>query len=305
MEPPADPDSAPAPKGPRRRPPSRVGGGLPVDRIPAGKQAVAITVDVQSPAKMTLHQPATVRLHIRNVGTSDALQVRIRDELPDGLEIPPPMTPRPRKVEGTSVLTWTIDTMPGGTEKVIAVQVEPTKPGPLDHGVSVWFLTGSKAQTQVFQPRLKIELHPSSTSVLKGQPVEFKVTLTNVGDGPARKVTVGARLSKGLPPRLRRSRLRRDDHRADPRPGPGRSREIDPLIADANQVDAVLEEMDQPSPNAKLAPPGCRLMNPLADDPNRQPTGAVADCQVALLHGPPATGTIVFELNPSGTVVPA
>ena len=66
-----------------------------------------------------------------------------------------------------------------------------------------------------------------------------------------------------------------------------------------------LRKWTEPSPNAKLAPPGCRLMNPLADAPNRQPTGAVADCQVVLLQGPPATGTMVFELNPSGTVVPA
>ena len=47
-----------------------------------------------------------------------------------------------------------------------------------------------------------------------------------------------------------------------------------------------LRKRTEPSPNAKLEPPGCRLMNPLADDPNRQPTGAVADCHVLLLQGP-------------------
>src|SRR4029077_10434043 len=66
-----------------------------------------------------------------------------------------------------------------------------------------------------------------------------------------------------------------------------------------------LRNRTDPSANAKLAPPGCKLMNPLADAANRQPTGAPGDCQVALLQGPPATGTTVFELNPSGTVVPA
>ena len=66
-----------------------------------------------------------------------------------------------------------------------------------------------------------------------------------------------------------------------------------------------LRKWTEPSANAKLAPPGCRLMNPLADDPNRQPTGAEADCHVVLLQGPPATGTMVLELYPSGTVVPA
>ena len=66
-----------------------------------------------------------------------------------------------------------------------------------------------------------------------------------------------------------------------------------------------LRNRTDPSPNAKLAPPGCMLMNPLADAPNRQPTGADGDCQVLLLQGLPATGMMVLELKPSGTVVPA
>ena len=66
-----------------------------------------------------------------------------------------------------------------------------------------------------------------------------------------------------------------------------------------------LRKWTDPSPKAKLAPPGCKLMNPLADAPKRQPTGAEADCQVELLQAPPATGRMVLELNPSGTVVPA
>ncbi len=231
--PPADPELTRTDGPPVTAVEPDVGGSLPVDRLPAGKQAVAVTVDVQSPAKMNLHQPAIVRLVIRNTGTSDALQVRIRDELPDGLKYLPDKSNPPAKIEGTSVLTWSMDTMPGGSEKVIAVQVEPTKPGPLDHGVSVWFQTGSKAQTQVFQPRLKIELHPSTTSVLKGQPVEFKVTVTNVGDGPARKVTVGAKLSPGL--RHGSGDRGSDEMITEPIPvlAPGQSEEIDPLIADA------------------------------------------------------------------------
>ena len=34
--------------------------------------------------------------------------------------------------------------------------------------------------------------------MLKGQPVEFKVTVSNLGDGPARNVAIQAKLTPGL-----------------------------------------------------------------------------------------------------------
>ena len=35
---------------------------------------------------MNLNQPAILRIVVRNTGTSDAINVRVLDELPDGLE---------------------------------------------------------------------------------------------------------------------------------------------------------------------------------------------------------------------------
>ena len=193
------------------------GPASPADRLPAGKQSVAVTVDVQSPPSMNLHLPATVRLVIRNTGASDAMQVRIRDELPEGLKY---VSSNPEaKVEG-AVLTWSLDTMPAGSVKEIAVKVDPVKTGPLEHGASVWFQTGSMATTKVVQPRLKIEQKPSADKVLKGRPVEFKVLVTNIGDGPARTGHGRGQAQPRAPVRLGRPRRRRDDHRADPRAGP-------------------------------------------------------------------------------------
>ena len=56
------------------------------DPIPLGKQSVAVTVDVQGPASMNLNQKTTLRLIVRNTGTSNAINVKILDTLPDGLE---------------------------------------------------------------------------------------------------------------------------------------------------------------------------------------------------------------------------
>jgi uncharacterized repeat protein (TIGR01451 family) len=208
-------------------------GGLPVDQLPAGKQAVAVTVDVQSPTNMNLHQKATVRLIVRNTGASDALQVRIRDELPEGLKyVDQGSEPKP-VVEGTSGLIWTLPLLAAGKDQVIKLQVEPVKTGDLDHGISVWFLTGSKARTKVYQPKLKIELVAGAAQVLRGQPVDFKVRVTNTGDGPARNVTVTAKLSEGL--RYGSSGRGIDEMITEPIPvlAPEQSEDLDPLVTEA------------------------------------------------------------------------
>ena len=213
-------------------PPSAAGEpGVPADRLPAGKQSVALSVEVQSPPSMNLHQPATVRLVIRNTGGSDALQVRIRDELPEGLKY---LSSKPEAtVEGTSVLNWSLDALPAGKDAVITVKVEPVKTGPLDHGASVWFQTGSRARATVYQPKLKIEQKASAQKVLKGHAVEFRVFVKNVGDGPARDVTVVAKLSPGL--RHGSGSRGSDEMVTEPIPvlGAGQTEELDPLVAEA------------------------------------------------------------------------
>ena len=63
----------------------------------------------------------------------------------------------------------------------------PTKPGPFDHTATVTLMTGCKSRTSVVEPKLKVDVvvNPATANVLKGQPVEFKFSVTNTGDGPA------------------------------------------------------------------------------------------------------------------------
>src|SRR5205807_9236418 len=63
-----------------------------------------------------------------------------------------------------------------------------------------------------------------------------------------------------------------------------------------------LKKRTEPSARRKLAPPGCRLTNPLAEAAYRHPRGAEAPCQFPLQAGAEA-GT-ELESHPSGTVVP-
>ena len=168
------------------------------DRLPLGKQSVGVSVDVQSPASMNLNKDAPLKLIVRNTGLHDALNVQVHDELPEGLTY---VSSEPKAhVAAQSLLSWRFNLLPAGTERVITVKVTPTKAGGFEHAATVTFMTGCKSRTTVFEPKLKVDVvaNPTTGKVLKGQPVEFKVSVTNTGNGPARNVSIKATLSPGL-----------------------------------------------------------------------------------------------------------
>jgi uncharacterized repeat protein (TIGR01451 family) len=200
-----------------------------VDRLPVGNQSVAVTVNVQAPASMNLNKEATLKLIVRNTGTSDALNVVVHDELPEGLKH---ISSQPAAhVAAESLLSWRLNMIPAGTERLITLKVVPTKPGSFDHAATVTFMTGCKSRTSVVEPKLKVDVvvNPATANVLKGQPVEFKFSVTNTGDGPARNVSIKAKLSAGL-------RHQSDEHELElmlPDLAQGQTEKLDPLVTTA------------------------------------------------------------------------
>ncbi len=206
---------------------------LPMDRLTFGKQSVGVSVNVLGPASMYLNQEATLKLIVRNTGKSDALNVTVTDELPEGLQF---VTSQPEATRLGDALTWPIGLLPSGSDRLITLRVRPTKPGSFEHGATVKILTGSKSRTRVLQPKLKVDLiaTPTAGKVLKGQSVEFRVSVTNTGDGPARNVAIQAKLTPGL----RHETAPRGDEQmmyeiTIPVIGPGRTETLDALVADA------------------------------------------------------------------------
>lgn len=169
---------------------------LPAERLPIGRQNVGLTVEVLAPQVMNLGQSATLKVVVRNNGSNEAQEVLVRDMLPDGLDYLSSQPEPAHKVD--ALLTWSLGTMAAGAERIIALSVKPTRVGAFDHAATVSMKTGGRSRTMVREPKLKIELIPSTTRVLRGQPVEFKIAVTNTGDGPARRVIVQAKLSPGL-----------------------------------------------------------------------------------------------------------
>ena len=209
---------------------------LPSDRLPLGKQEVVLSVDVQAPANLIFNRESTVKIIVKNSGSSEAQGVMVRDELPAGLEFVSSQPEAHRA--GDSHLSWWISTLPAGSDRVILLKVKPTKPdGALDHVATVTFQAGSKATSRVLRPQLKLSVvqTPTEGKVLKNKTAEFRIAVTNSGNGPARNVIVKAKLSAGL----RHDTGERNEDNSFELPiqelGPGQREDLDPLTVEAIQ----------------------------------------------------------------------
>jgi uncharacterized repeat protein (TIGR01451 family) len=168
---------------------------LDPSRLPLGRQSVGLSVDVVAPSVLNLNQAASLKIVVRNTGNSDAMGVVVRDELPENLEF---LSSQPDAQRIDALLFWNLNTLPAGSERVINVKVKPIRVGPFEHAATVTMLAGGKSRTVVREPKLKVEQNATTGTVLKGQPVQFKIAISNPGTGPARNVIVQAKLSPGL-----------------------------------------------------------------------------------------------------------
>lgn len=169
---------------------------LTTDGLAAGPQAVSLTVEVKADAVVNLNKEMIVQVVVRNAGNVDARSVVVTDELPEGLEFLDGFTPPPQRAGQR--LVWTLSNLPARSEKILKYKAKPTKVVPLDHSATVSLRTAARTRSVVQQPKLKVEMVASTTKVLKGQQVQFKVAVSNPGSGPARNVTVQARITNGL-----------------------------------------------------------------------------------------------------------
>lgn len=177
--------------------PSRSGGPfvLPTEKLTLGKQSASLSVDVRSPPVVNMNKETELQVIVKNTGTTDAHGVVVRDELPPNVAF---ISSEPSANASGPVLFWSLNTMAAGSERIIKLRVKPTAPGSFEHAATVTMIVGGKSSTRINQPRLKVEATSMPSTVLKGQQVRIKVTLSNPGTGPARDVLLKARLSSGL-----------------------------------------------------------------------------------------------------------
>lgn len=174
-------------------------GVLPLEGLMPGVRAIGLSVHVQADPVAFLNKETVVKVVVKNTGTTEARGVLIRDVLPEGLEFIASLDQQAPERNGNA-LVWNLSSLAPGTERILKYKAKPTRVGPLDHAATVTIRVGSRARTEVKQPKLRVEIEPvnATATALRGDRVQFKVKVSNPGSGSARNVLVQARISTGL-----------------------------------------------------------------------------------------------------------
>ena len=200
---------------------------LPPDRMSLGAQRVQLMVEVQASPIINLGKESTVVLFVKNESNVDASGVSLVYQLPDGLKINSSIPEATSIPSDKTLFHWAKPMLAAGGEWKVILKVVATSARPCEHAATVTAKTGSRANTIVQEPKLKVEATSSPGRVLIGSQVTFQIAVHNPGTGPARNVTVQAKLSGGL-------RLGSDDivEQTIGEIGPGQRVELEPLITD-------------------------------------------------------------------------
>ncbi|HUS92148.1 MAG TPA: DUF11 domain-containing protein [Phycisphaerae bacterium] len=143
----------------------------------------ALSLVKEAPAEVILCDPIPYSITVRNTGDAPATNVRITDELPEGLTM----------LDGRKSATFEIGTLQPGEGKVGKVTVKAAKAGTYTNTANATAdggLTASaSAKTLVRVPALVLTKSGPKTRYV-GRPVTYTITVKNTGDAPAKNTVV-------------------------------------------------------------------------------------------------------------------
>jgi uncharacterized repeat protein (TIGR01451 family) len=171
------------------------GAGMPGDKLVEGAQNPSLIIEKAAPSEIQVGKPATFEIRVKNIGKSPAHQVTITDQVPRGTKF---VEARPDcQRGGDGVLTWQIETLRPGEERVLTLQLMPVAEGEIGSVAQVTFLAHAGTRTICTRPVLQVE-HTAPKRVLIGETVRLGITLINSGSGAATGVSIEEDVPEGL-----------------------------------------------------------------------------------------------------------
>lgn len=143
-----------------------------------------LELKIKAPSEVLLCDPIPFEFVISNLGSGFAQNVKIVNTLPAGLQT----------AEGSREIAYEVGTLLAGQSQQFSTQVRATRTGIYVNKAvasSVYGLMAESATTvtTVRQPRLTIVTTGPSRQYL-GRPLDYEITVTNRGDGPAKDTVV-------------------------------------------------------------------------------------------------------------------
>ncbi len=160
------------------------------------KTAVPVlSIETAGPSDINLGKTARFVVTVKNVGDVPAEGLIIRTELPLTVDYQN-ATPKPEAVEDGAIRFFLGDLKAQGSAR-ITLNLLPTKQGPVNLETRASFSTSTKSSLRVRQSKLRLTT-TGPARIQYGQPVQFKLVVTNKGDGPSENVHILPNVPDGL-----------------------------------------------------------------------------------------------------------
>jgi hypothetical protein len=182
-------------------------------------QGASLVLETTAPPRIVIGKPVVQRIVVKNIGSGDAVGVRVEETLPAGVR---PLRSEPVAGVVGNRLTWDLGTVEAGGERKVQLELEAAEPMTLELSPTLHFLG---VQTHIVQPELTLALE-GPARVLRGEPVLFRLVARNNSPQTLYDVQLHYDVPEGLQhPGGKRIGLKLDALK------PGQKRDIDLQVA--------------------------------------------------------------------------
>ncbi|MDG2223454.1 MAG: hypothetical protein P8L85_18880, partial [Rubripirellula sp.] len=166
----------------------------PGERRLEGAQTPSVVIQKRAPAEVKVGKPAAFVIQVQNVGSVEALDVKVQDRIPAGMRL---VDASPAPIQQGNLLVWQLGSMPAGDERTLTMQLVPEQEGELGSVARVSFEAAASVRTIATRPELKVTQNAPET-VLIGQQLEIELEVSNPGSGDANGVILQEDVPEGL-----------------------------------------------------------------------------------------------------------
>ncbi len=159
-----------------------------------------VHLSVSAPKVASINGTYPVTIALENDSGADSQDAQVKATLSDGATLAQ-SEPPPLRQDANGALFFAVPPVGGKTNQTVVLQVKPAKLGQVtviaDAVTTDGLQASHKATTRIDQGRLQMHIE-APIAALAGEPIPFKISLTNGGAAPAENVNVWAQFDAGL-----------------------------------------------------------------------------------------------------------
>ncbi len=160
----------------------------------------SVHLSVNAPKVASINSTYPVTVLLENDSGAESKDAQVKVTLSEGATMAQ-SEPPPLKQDANGALYFAVPPVSGKANQTVVLQIKPAKLGPVtviaDAVTSDGMQASNKATTKIDQGRLQLGIQAPGV-VLTGEPIPFKLAITNTGAAPAQNVNIWAQFDAGL-----------------------------------------------------------------------------------------------------------